>query len=472
VLPPGTTIDASAPIRCFGQPRGASTFTELTGGSWSFNGSSGPYCPTRASPSSLHSGGWSLGFRPLATGQLFQIFVPVVSTQQLVGAGTSPADGFRWLTDATGVYANPGLSTVWANVFSGTNGSTPFVYFARPAATPFWKADASAGPPTDTRNRVELFANVYTAGLAGNLCFKIIRTSDGSVRADCTTVGGWNGTVPAGQPDLVQILPGPAVTGPNGGYAPVYFNDPLTVDPEWNQDMKIVWTYTYSGGASSVSAEAPFHTLAGPDTDGDGIPDISDACPTTKGTLANGCQPSVQTDPDHDGVFGPADLCPTVDGRGALNGCPGGIVPPPPPPPKPPLPPSPPRLTHHKSSAASVAGQVIINTGLSVVCPTGKSACSVVLSATVSGSQAKQSDLASASRTKTVVVATLSARMQPGKTLVLSFRLNSKGSALLKKHHSLKLALSGSAAITGGPSTRIGGTVTIANPPHKKKQHH
>src|SRR5437764_14632843 len=116
VLPPNTTIDTSAPIRCFGQPRGASTFTELTTASWSFDGSSGPYCPTHATPSSLHSGGWSLGFRPLANGQLFQIFVPVITTHQLVGAGASPADGSRGVTDATGVYANPGLSTVWADV--------------------------------------------------------------------------------------------------------------------------------------------------------------------------------------------------------------------------------------------------------------------------------------------------------------------------------------------------------------------
>src|SRR5258708_3044727 len=146
VLPPHTPIDTNAPIRCFGEPRGASTFTELTGGNWSFNGSSGPYCPTQATQSSLHSGALSLGFRPLASGQLFQIFVPVISTQALIGIQASPADGFRWLTDSTGVYANPGLSTVWANVFSSSGGfgSTPYIYFARPAATPFWKADAPA----------------------------------------------------------------------------------------------------------------------------------------------------------------------------------------------------------------------------------------------------------------------------------------------------------------------------------------
>ena len=421
VLPPNTTIDTSAPIRCFGQPSGASTFVELTGTSWSFDGSSGPYCPAAATPSSLNSGAWSLGFRPLASGQLFQIFVPVISTHPLVGAGTSPPDGFRWLTDATGVYANPGLSTVWANVFSAPSGSTPFVYFAHEAAIPFWKANASAGPP-DTRNRAEFCANLYTAGLAGNLCFQIIRVSDKSVRADCKTVGGWNGSVAAGEPDLVQVLPAPEVTGPHGGYAPVYFNGPETSEPEWGQDMKIVWTFTYGGGTKSVSAEAPFHTLPGPDSDGDGVPDISDECPSVKGTLPNGCMPPVQTDPDGDGVFGAADLCPTINGQGALNGCPGGVVPPPPTPPQTtavatsmllPALITPPTLTHHKASAASVGGHVVVNTGLSVACPAGGPVCQLVLSGTVSGPQATG---ATVSRAKSVVVGTLRTSVPAGKT--------------------------------------------------------
>jgi hypothetical protein len=478
VLPPNTTIDTSAPIRCFGEPRGASTFLELTGGSWSFEGYSGPYCPATATPSSLHSGAWSLGFRPLATGQLFQIFVPVISTAPLVGAGASPADGFRWLTDATGVYANPGLSTVWANVFAAASGSTPFVYFAHEAAIPFWKADASKGPP-DERNRAEFFANVYTAGLAGNLCWKIVRISDKSVRADCTFDGGWNGSVAGGEPDLVQVLPGSGVTGPNGGYAPVYFNGPEAAEPEWGQDMKIVWTYTYGGGTKSVSAEAPFHTLPGPDGDGDGVPDSSDECPSSKGTLPNGCLPPVQADPDGDGVFGSADLCPAVNGQGSLNGCPGGVVPPPPAPqstlqaPPPlassllaPLVISTPTVTHHKASAANVGGHVVVRTGLSIACAAAGAACSVVLAGTVSGPQAKG---ASVSKTKSVVVAMLRTSVPAGKTLALALRLNSKGAALLKKHHKLKIALAGIARAGNGPTTRLSATITISNPPIKHK---
>jgi hypothetical protein len=477
VLPPNTTIDTSAPIRCFGEPRGASTFTELTGSSWSFEGYSGPYCPATATPSSLHSGAWSLGYRPLATGQLFQIFVPVRSTAPLVGAGNSPPDGFRWLTDATGVYANPGLSTVWANVFAAASGSAPFVYFAHDPAIPFWKTDVPA-LPEETRNRAEFWANVYTAGLAGELCFQIIRVSDESVRADCKTVGGWDGKVGAGEPDLVQVLPAPGeTTGPNGGYVPVYFNGPKTSEPEWGQDMKIVWTYTYSGG--EAKAEAPFHTLPGPDSDGDGVPDISDECPKMKGTLPNGCLPPVQTDPDGDGVFGSSDLCPTVNGQGSLNGCPGGVVPPSPAPQTTPqtagplatsplVPPviSPPTVTHHKASAANVAGHVVVNTGLSVTCPPGGSACPVVLTGTVSGPQAKG---ASVGKTKAVVVGTLRTSVPAGKTLALALRLNTKGAALLRKHHKLKIALAGTARTGNAPTTRLSATITIANPPSKHK---
>jgi hypothetical protein len=332
-LPPGTTVDTSRPIRCFGQGRTANTFSEITNEGWSFLGSSGRYCPTQATSSGLHPGAVSLGFRPLANGQLFQIFVPVKSAQQLVGIATSPTHEFRWFTDSSGVYSNPGVSTVWANVFPATapGGGTPAVFFARdPTVVPFWKADAPTSP-FDSRNRVELFANVYTAGLGGTLCYEIRRISDNTLRGTCAIDPGWNGTVAPGL-DTVQILPDPAVTGPNGGYAPLYFDGPDRPDPEWDQDMRITWTFTPTSG-SPVSRSANFHTLPGPDTDGDGVADVRDACASVKGTEANGCLPSVQGDDDNDGAFGANDKCPTVNGNGAADGCPVTVSPPPPPPP-------------------------------------------------------------------------------------------------------------------------------------------
>jgi hypothetical protein len=90
--------------------------------------------------------------------------------------------------------------------------------------------------------------------------------------------------------------------------------------------MRITWTFTPSTGAP-VSRSATFHTLAGPDTDGDGVADIHDSCPATKGTESNGCQPGLVPDPDGDGVFGAEDKCPSTNGNGSLNGCPGGVIP-------------------------------------------------------------------------------------------------------------------------------------------------
>ena len=316
ILPPGTQVDTSRPIRCFGLPRNAADWVELTGGAWTHLGSTGQYCPTQVFPAVYTPGGVSVGFRPIANGQLFQVFLPVVSSTQLVGLGNTN-HRFMWTTTATGVYANPGLSSVWANVFAASNvGQGPFVYFEKdPAAVPFWKADAPA-TPQDLRNRAEFWANFYTAGLAGTVTYAIKRTDTNAPVWSSASDPGFNGAVPAGT-DLVQITATGDARGPNGGYVPVAFDAP----GEWDVPMAITWTFTPAAGPP-VSATATFRTLSGPDTDGDGVADAQDACPATKGTLANGCLPAPATDPDGDGIFGTADACPTVKGNGALDGCP------------------------------------------------------------------------------------------------------------------------------------------------------
>ncbi len=60
-------------------------------------------------------------------------------------------------------------------------------------------------------------------------------------------------------------------------------------------------------------------TLAGcPDADGDGITDAEDKCPAIAGTAAfAGC-----ADSDGDGIADPEDTCPTVKGLTAFAGCP------------------------------------------------------------------------------------------------------------------------------------------------------
>ena len=108
---------------------------------------------------------------------------------------------------------------------------------------------------------------------------------------------------------------------------------PFAYDADTTYTMR--WIFTYAGGGPAFR-DVTFHTLAGADQDGDGVANNgTDACPTVKGTLPNGCLPAVQDDADKDGVYGGDDKCPNVDGQGALNGCPGGIVPIIPDPPKP-----------------------------------------------------------------------------------------------------------------------------------------
>jgi hypothetical protein len=118
-----------------------------------------------------------------------------------------------------------------------------------------------------------------------------------------------------------------------------------------------------------------------------------------------------------------------------------------------------------------IGGHVVVNAGLGVTCPTGGASCSVSLTGTVSGSQAKSADLAVTAASKSVVVGTLRTNVTAGRTLQLSFRLNSKGATLLRKHHKLTITLSGSAQTGTGPSTAIGGRITISNPPKKRNKH-
>ena len=468
VLPPFTSVDPGpgATIRCFGSPKLGAPLEDITSQTWSFEGYSGRYCPTEATPSSLHSGGLSFGFRPLASGQQFWIFVPVISTAPLVGAGHSPPDGFYWLTDATGVYANPGLSETWANVFAAPSGE-PYIYFAHPAAVPYWDA---AAPKAEERNRVEFFANLFTAQKGGNLIWEILEEPGNVPIIASEELPEWKSAVPAGEPDLLQVIPlEEKDTGPGGGYVPVAFTEPL-----WGKEFKIVWRYKYS--AKEVKAEAPFKTLPGPDSDGDGVPDSEDMCPSVKGTLPNGCLPAVQEDPDGDGVFGSADLCPTVNGHGSLNGCPGGIVPSPGGPGTPTTaiikPSSPvvvltPKLGHGRASAARAGSRVSVNTGLSVACPAGGPPCPVTIAGTVSGAQARG---ASAAKTKKVTVGKLATTIPAGKTVTLTLPLSAKGAALLKKHHKLKITLAGSTRSGSGPVVPIATTITISYPqakPHR-----
>ena len=72
---------------------------------------------------------------------------------------------------------------------------------------------------------------------------------------------------------------------------------------------------TVPGPASNAGCPLP-----PPDRDGDGLPDATDPCPNDYGT-SNGCP----VDSDNDGWLDHADACPTVPGSN--GGCPGGETP-------------------------------------------------------------------------------------------------------------------------------------------------
>ena len=65
-----------------------------------------------------------------------------------------------------------------------------------------------------------------------------------------------------------------------------------------------------------TSTSAPTLTPASSDSDGDGVPNASDQCPNTPGTVA-GCP-----DADGDGIRDSQDQCPTVAGVSDYSGCP------------------------------------------------------------------------------------------------------------------------------------------------------
>ncbi|MDH7463340.1 DUF5723 family protein [Chitinophagaceae bacterium 26-R-25] len=72
--------------------------------------------------------------------------------------------------------------------------------------------------------------------------------------------------------------------------------------------------------AAPVEVKKPVAAIASKDTDGDGISDENDKCPTVKGSAANqGCPVG---DKDNDGIPDDQDECPEVAGVALYHGCP------------------------------------------------------------------------------------------------------------------------------------------------------
>ncbi|MBJ7353389.1 MAG: hypothetical protein JHC98_01060 [Thermoleophilaceae bacterium] len=315
-FPKGTSYDPARQIRCFGIPRNGNTWSELTGGSWDMRpigiNAYGPYCPTSTTPSASGAG-IGFGYRALVSGQMYQLFVPVKSTQQLLGAAANPVDEFRWTITATGTYNNDS-TYVWTNVFP-SGSSAPYLYYARnPSIVPFWDKNQPAG----TENRIEIFGNLYSNFQPGSFCWDMYAgpTATGTPVVKCEDLGGeWGSTVT--NADDTWLITGP---GPNGGAVPFYFNP-----PGYGQTFTFRYRFTYNSGSTTIySTPITFTTLSGPDEDGDGVANNgADQCPTVKGNLPNGCQPSLAAnDADGDGVIGADDICPEAAQASTTNGCP------------------------------------------------------------------------------------------------------------------------------------------------------
>ena len=73
--------------------------------------------------------------------------------------------------------------------------------------------------------------------------------------------------------------------------------------------------------AGNVVGTAPSACAPPPDTDGDGVPDSTDQCPSQPAQTANGCPPPPPPDADGDGVPDSTDQCPNTAAQ-TLNGCP------------------------------------------------------------------------------------------------------------------------------------------------------
>ena len=316
-LPKNTSlaVDQSHPVRCFGTRRFQNTYMELTnGGDWYIDLSSGritgPWC--QAQPRLLGDGSYSVGTPALANGVFQMIFVPVRSSTPLTG---EPA---YWEIHDPSTYEGAVSSRSLVYVFN-TNVAGAAFFMPERAAIPYW----DKAQPDGQRNRVEFFANLYTANRAGYLCYELRQAGSNTVDFDCNDDPSYDGTVTAGS-GLVQVTS--KVGGPNGGYSPLSF-----LPGGYDKDYTIQWffkTSRYGGSTITSSNKIAFHSLAGPDTDGDGVVDVADKCPGTAGTAGNsGCPPSTPADTDGDGVVGVADKCPQADGKGSLDGCPGSTGP-------------------------------------------------------------------------------------------------------------------------------------------------
>jgi hypothetical protein len=155
----------------------------------------------------------------------------------------------------------------------------------------------------------------YTQGAGGTLATEISGTTPGSGhdRLAVSGTANLNGTLAISTPDFT----------PSAGQT----FDVLTAGSRTGTFSSVT-----GAGAFSVEHLATGVRLSTLDTDGDGVANVSDNCPSQAGPASNGgCPlPPAPGDADGDGVTDDVDACPNEAGPASNNGCPEAAPPPPP----------------------------------------------------------------------------------------------------------------------------------------------
>ncbi|HEY7934080.1 MAG TPA: hypothetical protein VID48_09665, partial [Solirubrobacteraceae bacterium] len=125
-----------------------------------------------------------------------------------------------------------------------------------------------------------------------------------------------------------------------------------------------------------------------------------------------------------------------------------------------------------KASAKESGSTVTVETGETVTCPPGSENCTATVSASTTEEKAKASAAAHKrkhSKPKPVVIGHATITVPAGHASKLTFKLNSKGSALLRKHHRLKILLTVVITLPGKTPVEHTRTITITQPKPRHK---
>jgi hypothetical protein len=142
----------------------------------------------------------------------------------------------------------------------------------------------------------------------------------------------------------------------------------------------------------------------------------------------------------------------------------GGTGAPPPPPPPPPTPTV--HLTAQAiSTALSSGGSLVVPTASSVACPAGQT-CTVTVTLTIPGTPTKGHR-----HPKPIVIGTATYRVKGGKKLTPKIKLNARGAALLRRHHSLRASAVLTVSNGSGKTLKRSGKLLIHAPAKKRKRH-